>query len=115
MALATALLAITLNVLQPLVDAALMRYEAGAGIAWRAFCLAADADAGKDAPEPATVEGHKCCLGLPPAWTAPSPVAVAVRVDRPMQFVGGLIAQPPDPAVAIRDGPLQPRAPPALA
>ena len=110
-AFAAALLAITLNFLQPLVHAALMRDggPATSGV-WASMCLPNTAP-DEQGSTPAGKQ-HECCLGLAhaPALTAPSsafvlvePVVVAIRV------VTDLDALAP---VGIRDGPSQPRAPP---
>ena len=116
--LAAALFAITLNFLQPLAHAALMRDGGpmgtpGASPLWAAMCLpAADQDGAQDTA-PAVGKLHECCLGLadepplalvsgdfirvvPPA--APAWIATVVDVVSP---------------VGIRDGPSQPRAPPS--
>jgi hypothetical protein len=116
MALATALFAITLNFLQPLVHAALMRDGPPTAL-WTVFCdaSAADPNGGSGSVPGQTAKSHECCLGLAHAQilTEPSthflPVAYAHR------------AVPPPPAAApaksagIRDGPHRPRGPPTLA
>lgn len=114
--LAAALFAITLNFLQPLVHAALMRSGAPTAL-WTIFCNSAAADPdGKTGSAPAGTTGaHECCLGLahapafaepPSAFIVVEPLVVAVR------FVEQLDAPA---AVGIRDGPSQPRGPPSLA
>ena len=113
--LAAALFAITLNFLQPLAHAAMMRSGAPTAL-WTVFCnsTAADPD-GKTGSAPATAGAHECCLGLAhasplaapsPAFLLVSPVVVAVpfaeQLDSPT-------------SAGIRDGPSQPRGPPSLA
>ena len=114
--LAAALFAITLNFLQPLAHAALMR-DGGpqaAATMWGVSCLP---NAGQDDAQgqaPAAGKSHECCLGLAhapalaelsTAFTLVEHVATAVR------FVAATDSLSP---VGIRDGPSQPRAPPSL-
>jgi hypothetical protein len=114
MALATALFAITLNFLQPLVHAALMRYGTPTAL-WTVFCnaSAADPDGGSESVPGQTAKSHECCLGLAhaQALTEPSthflPVAYAHRAVPPP-------ATEPAKAVGIREGPHRPRGPPTL-
>ena len=113
-ALAAALFAITLNFLQPLAHAALMRSSAPGN--WAAMCLpsaqqgsAQQTDAQHPAPGGTL---HECCLGLAHAPVIGGPTSSFVAVDRPPTTV-----RPLEPAEAlasggIRDGPSQPRAPP---
>ena len=113
---AAALFAISLNFLQPLAHAALMRDggPTAAAMMWGAFCKPPAGE--DDTQRPATGAGnHECCLGLvqAPALAAPStaftlvePVVVAFR------FADAIDALAP---VGIRDGPSQPRGPPSLA
>lgn len=113
-AFAAALFAITLNFLQPLVHAALMR-DAGPDTLslWASMCLP-DAHDGQQAPDRADKQ-HACCLGLahapapaaaPTIFVAIEPAVLAFRVTP------GVDAPTP---VGIRDGPHQPRGPPSLA
>src|SRR6185437_2674964 len=72
-AVAVALFAITLNFLQPLAHAALMR-DGAPSVLWGTFCSAAAADPGADGKStPVPVDTHECCLGLAHAvaFTAP--------------------------------------------
>lgn len=118
-ALFAALLAVTLNLLQPLAHAVLMR-DGVTGALWSAWCKAAAADpegpttADRGAPlSPAAGGQHDCCLGLAhaPSLVAPSNGFVLLP---PTESVAAP-ALPADlrPAVAIRDGPNQPRGPPS--
>lgn len=115
MALATTLFAITLNFLQPLVHAALMRDGPPTAL-WTVFCnaSAADPDGGSGSLPGQAAKSHECCLGLAHAQTLtePSthflPVAYAYRVVPPPP------ATEPAKAVGIRDGPHRPRGPPTL-
>ena len=113
---AAALFAITLNFLQPLAQAALMRDGGPMAVSlWTSLCAPA---AGQDDPQgsmPAAGKMHECCLGLAhaPALAAP-PTAfaviepVAVPVDHPVVALDALAP------VGIRDGPSQPRGPPSF-
>lgn len=115
MALAVALLAITVNFLQPLAHAALMRSGMPSTL-WSVFCSSAVADpdgkAATSTPAQAPAD-HECCLGLAhaPALVAPTTFALLPPVVRATTPV-------PDRASAsaagIRDGPHQPRGPPLL-
>lgn len=107
-ALAVALFAITLNFLQPLAHAALMR--SGAPANWAAMCLpSAQQDDGQSKP---AGKVHECCLGLAHAPTLTEPSTAFIVIARPATSVRPLeMAQAVTP-VGIRDGPSQPRAPP---
>lgn len=113
---AAALFAITLNFLQPLAHAALMRDGGPLALSlWTSMCApSAGQDDAQDSM-PAAGKMHECCLGLAHAPTlAAQPVAsvvvelFATIVDRPLAAVDALAP------VGIRDGPNQPRAPPSL-
>ncbi len=116
--LAAALFAITLNFLQPLAHAALMR-DGGPDVAakmWGVFCLpASDQNGGQDdGKAPATAKNHECCLGLAhaPALAELSTAFVVVeQLAAAVRFVAATDALLP---VGIRDGPSQPRAPPTF-
>jgi hypothetical protein len=108
-ALAAALFAITLNFLQPLAHAALMR--SGAPANWAAMCLPS-AQQGDD-QHPATAgTPHECCLGLAHATTLAGPSTAFVAVERLADSVRPLETAEALTPVGIRDGPSQPRAPP---
>lgn len=111
---AAALFAITLNFLQPLVHAALMR-DGGPGASglWASMCLP---DTGQDqrGSTPAG-KSHECCLGLAHAASLTEPSMAFVSVDRPVAIVRPLESAQSLTPVGIRDGPSQPRAPPLSA
>lgn len=114
-ALAVALFSITLNVLQPLAHAALMRDGAPSAL-WTVFCNSAAADQdGTAGSMPAhAADKHECCLGLAHAQAVIAPSAAFV----PVAFALPAIAPPPGTdhpsTVGIRDGPYRPRGPPFL-
>jgi hypothetical protein len=110
-AFAAALFAITLNFLQPLVHAALMRDggPAGAG-AWASMCLPGTAQDDQNRTPAATA--HECCLGLAHASTLAEPSTAFVAAERPAATVRRLETAQSLTPVGIRDGPSQPRAPP---
>lgn len=108
-ALAAALFAITLNFLQPLAHAALMR--SGAPASWAAMCLPG-AQQGDD-QRPATAgTPHECCLGLAHATTLAGPSTVFVAIGPLSASAQPLETSQTLTPVGIRDGPSQPRAPP---
>jgi hypothetical protein len=110
-AFAAALLAITLNFLQPLVHAALMRDGAPTTL-WSVFCNFTP-DQHQDAPLAA--DKHDCCLGLAHAAAFHVPSAAAVTAERPATIIRPLRAPEVAVSVGIRDGPHRPRGPPLLA
>lgn len=112
LALATALLAITLNFLQPLLHAALMR-DGGPATLWNVFCNATPKQR-QDAPAVPAADKHDCCLGLAHAAAFPVPSAVAVAIERSATTIAPLRAAEVAVSVGIRDGPHQPRGPPLL-
>lgn len=113
-AFAAALFAITLNFLQPLAHAALMR--SGAPANWAAMCLPRalqEGDQQNDTQHPTTAgTAHECCLGLAHAPVLGEPSTSFVAIDRPPAAVRPLVTAEVLTAVGIRDGPTQPRAPP---
>jgi hypothetical protein len=115
-AFAVALFAITLNFLQPLAHAAMLR-DAGpfaAAKMWGAFCLPSAGQDYSQSSAPTEIQNHECCLGLAHAPVLAEPSAAFVRVEpvvTTIRFVAALDAYSP---VGIRDGPSQPRAPPTL-
>jgi hypothetical protein len=114
--LAAALFAITLNFLQPVVHAALLR-DGSPSALWTMFCnaVAADPDpAGRPQPTGKAV-AHDCCLGLAHAQALIEPSADSL----PLSFAEWCASPPPAaaeglPAASIRDGPHRPRGPPIL-
>ena len=110
-AFAAALFAITLDFMQPLAHAALMRDGAPSAL-WSVFCNATPRDTSQNAPLAA--EKHECCIGLAHAATFAAPAIVAVALEpvatavQPLRSIGDLTA------VGIRDGPHRPRGPPLL-
>jgi len=117
-ALFAALLAVTLNLLQPLAHAALMR-DGGPGALWSAWCEAAAADpeataTDRGTPAPSGASGqHECCLGLAhaPSLVAPSNDFVLLPPMDGAALV--LLPAAQRPSIAIRDGPPRPRGPPS--
>jgi len=110
-AFAAALFAITLNFLQPLAHAALMRDGAPSAL-WSVFCNAAPRDTPQNAPLAA--DKHECCLGLAHAAALAAPTMVAVAVEPVAGVVQPLRSIDELAAVGIRDGPHRPRGPPLL-
>lgn len=111
-AFAAALFAITLNFLQPLVHAALMRD--GGPASWAAMCLpGAFAESDRDGTTPIAGKLHDCCLGFAHATHVSGPPSIFVIVDLPSRSVERpVLALDAMAPVGIRDGPSQPRAPP---
>lgn len=117
-ALAVALFAITLNFLQPLAHAALMR-DGPASALWNVFCSAAVADPQSDPAndknsKPATAEAHDCCLGLAHTVVFTAPTTAFVLLPPANLAAAPLPATDTPAAVGIRDGPGRPRGPPFL-
>ena len=115
MAMAVALFAITLNFLQPLTHAALLRDGSPLAL-WSVFCNATAADpGGKSGSSPMAGQRHECCVGLAHAVTFVEPPSGFVLLE-PVAVVlaPSLPVEQPTP-VGIRDGPSQPRGPPTLA
>lgn len=111
-----ALVAVTLNFLQPLAHAAAMR-DGPASALWTAFCKSAAAsDPQSDGvPAPAGAGQHECCLGLAHAGTDADP-PLTFTVLAPLAAISHRPRPAERPATAaIRDGPAQPRAPPFIA
>lgn len=112
--LAAALFAITLNFLQPLAHAALMRGDGTiTSPSWKSMCL--PSSQGEQDTAPQASERHECCLGLVHAPSMPLAPAwfvvvqgIITAVDRPTMAIDAL--QP----VGIRDGPSQPHGPPPI-
>ena len=120
-AFAAALFAITLNFLQPLAHAALMRdgepmdMSAAATKMSGAFCLPAAGQDDADVPLPSMGRSHECCLGLahtPALAELSATFALVEHVVLAVRFVAEVDVLSP---VGVRDGPSQPRAPPHFA
>ena len=113
--LAVALFAITLNFLQPLAHAAMMRDGAPAAL-WTVFCnsTAADPD-GKSGQTPMTASAHECCLGLAHVPAIAIPPVSFVALAPVSTFIAPLVAAEHSTPVDIRDGPTRPRGPPSFA
>lgn len=111
-ALAVALFAITLEFLQPLAHAVLMRD--GGPATWAAMCLpGASAERDRDGTTPVAGKLHECCLGLAHATQVSEPPSIFVIVGLPSPTVERpVLPQAAMAPVGIRDGPSQPRAPP---
>jgi hypothetical protein len=116
-ALAVALFAITLNFLQPLAHAALMR-DGAPSVLWTVFCNSAAPDhhdlAGGSIPARAA-DKHECCLGLAHAQALIEPPAAFVPVAFALLATAPPPVTEPPSTVGIRDGPYRPRGPPFLA
>ena len=115
MAMAVALFAITLNFLQPLAHAALLRDGAPSAL-WNVFCNATAADPeGKSGSVPTAAQQHECCLGLAHAATVAPPPSTFALIEPIAAAIAAssLPSEQPTP-VGIRDGPSQPRGPPLL-
>ena len=109
-ALSAALLAITLNFLQPLVHAVLTRDGAPSAL-WSVFCNAPP-DTHQDVPLAA--DKHECCLGLAHAAAFTPPATVFTPIDRVAAAVRPLASFDQLTPVGIRDGPHRPRGPPSF-
>jgi len=115
-AFAAALFAITLNFLQPLAHAALMRDGGPQAAAkmWGAFCLPAAGQDNADAPVPSAGKNHECCLGLAHAPLLAELSTTFVLVEHVAAAIHFVAATDGLSPVGIRDGPSQPRAPPSF-
>lgn len=115
-AFAVALFAITLNFLQPMAHAAMLR-DAGplaAAKMWGAFCLPSAGQEDSQSSTPAETQNHECCLGLAHAPVLAEPSASFVRIPPVVTTFRVIAAVDAHSPVGIRDGPSQPRAPPSL-
>jgi len=112
LALALALFAITLNFLQPLVHAAVMRDGAPEAV-WKVLCKT-EPGSQQDPLNPLAAGQHECCLGLAHAAAFPMTSAEAAAIERPGTTVRPLQAAEVAISVGIRDGPHRPRGPPSL-
>ncbi len=115
-AFAAALFAITLNFLQPLAHAALLR-DGGpmaAARAWGAFCLPDAEDESGKGSMPDAGRIHECCLGLAHATPIAGPSTVFTLEPPVVRPTAVVMASPTVVTAGIRDGPLQARAPPFI-
>lgn len=114
MALAAALFAITLAILQPLSHAVMLRMggpEAAATL-WGALCQTTADDKAEEGSGPSTAKVHDCCFGLTHTPVLLGPAVAAVFVDQ-VPASDRVPSRHHHPTTgAIRDGPQQPRAPP---
>jgi hypothetical protein len=109
--LAAALFAITINFLQPLAHAVLMRI--GAPGTWAAMCLPGAPQQTDDHQRPASARTiHDCCLGLGHVPGLAEPPTAFVVVEPTTTRALPLEAAQSLTPVGIRDGPSQPRGPP---
>ena len=113
-AFAAALFAITLNFLQPLVHAALMRDGAPETL-WSVFCNSVlDTRPGTGQDAPLAPDKHECCLGLAHVAAFTPPAAIFAPVERVTAAVQPLASFDQLTPVGIRDGPHRPRGPPSF-
>jgi hypothetical protein len=109
-----ALFAITLNFLQPLAHAALMRD--GAPATWSSLCLAMAGENDQQRPTPVAGHQHECCLGLAHAPILSAPPTAFVALEASFSIADRrLFAADAMAPVGMRDGPAQPRGPPSHA
>lgn len=116
MALAAASFAITLNFLQPLAHAVLLRN--GAPIAaGTAFCqaAAANADSRPRSPPANALQHHECCFGLAHAAALIKPAAHCLAGVFAEPATAPLLSAERATFVGNRGGPHRPRGPPSLA
>jgi hypothetical protein len=114
--LAAALFAITLNFLQPLAHAAMLRDGAPLAL-WTALCNSQTAEPdGKSSSGglPAATNKHECCLGLAHATALAEPSAVFIALEPVATRLAPLSSIALFTPVGIRDGPTRPRGPPSL-
>ncbi|MEI6202395.1 MAG: DUF2946 family protein [Enhydrobacter sp.] len=113
--LAVALFAITLNFLQPMAHAAMMRNGAPSAL-WSVFCNSTVADPdGKSGQTPMAASAHECCLGLAHAPAIAAPPVLFVALAPVSTYIAPLVAAEQPTPVGIRDGPTRPRGPPSFA
>jgi Protein of unknown function (DUF2946) len=112
--LAVALFAITLNFLQPIAHAAMMREGVPSSL-WAAICNSSAADPdGQPGKAPMAPGLHDCCLGLAHAPLLAAPPVAFVVIDPITTFIPALPTAEPITPVGIRDGPARPRGPPSF-
>jgi len=113
-----ALLAVTLNFLQPLAHAAAMR-SGKASVLWSVLCNAASTDPDRDKKSggstsvPVPSAGiHECCLGLAHAAPLVSPSSDFASLPPVEAALPSSLPAERRPSARIRDGPPRPRGPP---
>jgi hypothetical protein len=109
-----ALFAITLNFLQPLAHAALMRDGTPSAL-WSMFCKSApDERESSNKSAPTSTVDHNCCLGIAhaPALLAPPTAFVLLPASTPALAPSLPVEQ--SGSAGIRDGPHRLRGPPSL-
>jgi hypothetical protein len=111
-ALVAALFAITLNFLQPLAHAALLR-DGNPQTLWSMFCKPSMQQGDSQTPDGAAK--HECCLGLAHTPALATPAATFILVEPVVVAAPASLPADPVTSAAIRDGPTQPRGPPLLA
>jgi hypothetical protein len=114
-AFAVALFAITLNFLQPLAHAALMRDSGTSSALMAAICLPSAGQDDTQGQAPAAGKTHECCLGLAHAPAIAEPSSAFVLIEPVVTAVHFRAAIDVLSSVDSRDGPSQPRAPPSFA
>ena len=115
-AFAAALFAITLNFLQPLAHAALLRDSGpiAAASLWGAVCTDAGSQDDEPGRLPVAAKIHECCLGLAHTAALAEPPIAFVLNDLRVEAIQFTAQTDSVAAVGIRDGPGQPRGPPPL-
>ena len=119
-ALFLALLAVTLNFLQPLAHAASMR-NGEPGPLWSILCSAANADPNRANTDSGTTSTpvrsagiHECGLGLAHAPPLIAPSADFILLPPIETALASSLPAAQRPSIAIRDGPPRLRGPPSF-
>jgi hypothetical protein len=114
MALFAALVAVTLNFLQPLAHAALMRDGAPSTL-WSMFCRSTF-DERRELPgsSSASTVDHECCLGLAHAPVLLAPAATFALAPAITPSLAPSLPVEQNGSAGIRDGPHRPRGPPSF-
>jgi hypothetical protein len=114
-ALAVALFAVSINFLQPLAHAALVRHGgAVATLLWKSICVSEALDDKSQPPQQQTAS--KCCLGLACPTALPALATAFLLVQYTFAAEHRPVVAPDALApVGIRDGPAQPHGPPPTA
>jgi hypothetical protein len=113
-AFAAALFAVTLNFLQPLAHAALMR-DGTPSTLWSVFCKSMPEERGNAADSaPSSTVDHDCCLGLAHAQVLMAPSSAFIRLPPSTPTARPALPVDQSGSAGIRDGPHTPRGPPSL-